>query len=220
MDMERNVIEIESKIVQSRLSEAELFSRKFGTFTKTDYEILMFTMFLDSLKGNETDYDISIALGITESKVRNLRVKSQLLYPRDINWVNELNMAITHGHYDQVSGDITVTFSNPVVQNLIKNEIESKFGTVGLALNSKQLILPVESFIILAAFAEKEPDTVIEELNKMLKEETKSKEKIEKKSIKDRFLKNVPNTVAFLANALQLYSDGGAIVQAVINVIK
>ena len=110
-----------------RMQEADLFTRRFGSFSKTDYEVLMFTIFLDSLPTPLRDYDISIALGITESKVRNLRIKSQLMYPRNLDWTKELAKSIEHGYYDRVTDQITVTFEDPSIQNLIKNKIEEIF---------------------------------------------------------------------------------------------
>ena len=40
---------VDSKILQNRIQESELFSKRFGTFSKSDYEVLMFTIYLDSL---------------------------------------------------------------------------------------------------------------------------------------------------------------------------
>ncbi|MCQ2519189.1 MAG: hypothetical protein MJ107_01525 [Lachnospiraceae bacterium] len=205
---------------KNRIQESELFSRKFGTFAKSDYEILMFTIFMDSQSENIRDYDISVALGIPESKVRNLRIKSQLLYPREINWVNELNNAISHGYYDPSIGTITITIENPSVQSLLKNKVEENYGVVGLTLNNKQLVLPVESFLLLAALSEENSDYVLKELNKLLIRETKSKAQIEKKSFKNRYLKNVPDVVSFVSNAMQIYSIGKPIVQAIISIIQ
>ena len=45
-----------------RMQEADLFTRRFGSFSKTDYEVLMFTIFLDSLPTPLRDYDIRISL--------------------------------------------------------------------------------------------------------------------------------------------------------------
>lgn len=213
-----NEIDMESLI--NRINESELFTRKFGTFAKSDYEVLMFTIFLDSQKENIRDYDISIALGIPESKVRNLRIKSQLLYPKEIDWVQELKTAITHGYYDSVVGNITITIENPSVQNLLRNKVEERYGVVGLTLNSKQLILPIESFLLLAALSEENPEHVIKELNTLLKKETKSKTKIENKSIKDRFLTGIPDLVSFVSSALSIYEQGKPIVQAIANIIQ
>ena len=217
--MNSNNTVIDSKVLQDRIQESELFSKRFGTFSKSDYEVLMFTIYLDSLGRYIRDYDISIALGIPESKVRSLRVKSQLLYPREINWVEELNNAINHGYYDTTTGFITITIEDPSVKNLLKNKIEENFGVVGLTLNSKQLNLPVESFLMLAAFSEENPEEVIKNLNDLFQKESKSKEKIERKSLKDRFLENVPDMVSFLSAAITLYDVGKPIVQSVFQII-
>lgn len=79
----------------NRINEAKLFTKDFGSFSKADYEVLMFTVFLDCIEGEPKDYEISIQLGIPESKVRSLRLKSQLQYPRDIKWEENLVTAIT-----------------------------------------------------------------------------------------------------------------------------
>lgn len=213
-----NISELHKNLAK-RIQEAELYSRKFGSFAKSDYEVLMFTAYLDSLKKPARDYDISIALGITESKVRNLRIKSQLLYPRVLDWVEELTKSVSHGYYDSITGQITVTFEDPSVQSLMKNKIEEGFGTVGQSLNVKQLVLPVESFLMLAAYAENDEKATLEKLNEVLKSETKKKSKIEKKNLKARFLEGVPDAVSFISTALSIYQVGKPIVEAVLQKI-
>ena len=48
------------------IERSGLFTNRFGSFNKSDYEVLMFTAYLDSLDENEiNDYEISIDLGIT-----------------------------------------------------------------------------------------------------------------------------------------------------------
>lgn len=183
------MIEVNSDILQKRIKESELFSNRFGTFSKSDYEILMFTIYLDSVKKNVRDYDISLALGIPESKVRNLRIKSQLLYPREINWIDDLKDAVDHGYYDPVSGHITVTIEDPCVRNIIKNEVESNFGMVSLTLNSKQLVLPIESYLMLATISEKDPDRVLDKLNEFFKRNLRKRKRLKKEHLRIDFLK-------------------------------
>lgn len=203
-----------------RMQEAELFTRRFGSFSKTDYEVLMFTIFLDSLPLPLRNYDISIALGITESKVRNLRVKSQLMYPRKLEWAEELVKSIEHGYYDRTTGQITVTFEDPSIQNLMKNKIEESFGTVGQTLNIKQLVLPIESFLLLAAFAEQDEDDILSKLNMKLAKESARATVIEKKKFKARFMKEVPDAVSFISSLLTIYNVGRPIVEAVLDKIS
>lgn len=169
------------------------------------------------MENEPKDYDISIALGITESRVRSLRIKSQLQYPREINWCEKLTDAIRHGVYDSVQKMITVTIEDPSVRNRIRYEVESRFGMVNLSLNSKQLVLPVESFLILAACADEDTDETLKKLNEKLK---KSKLGIiEKGSIKSRFLKSVSGIGSFVGSLVTIFTTGAPIVKAVAELI-
>ena len=205
---------------ENRLSEAEVFTRRFGTFAKSDYETLLFTIFLDSLHAPARDYDISIALGITESKVRNLRIRSQLLYPKELKWQDELAIAIQHGNYDSYSKQITVTIEDPSVQNLIKNIIEKNFGTVGQSLNVKHLVLPVDSFPLIAAYAEQDPEKTLKELNNIVQEQSESISIIEKSTLKARFLQKIRDIPQFLATALTIYDIGRPIIESILQKIQ
>jgi len=209
---------IEKDKLFDRVNQAELFTKRFGSFSKVDYEVLMFTVYLDSLKEPAHDYDISLDLGITETKVRSLRVKSQLLYPREINWVNELALSLEHGVYD--SGTITITIEDPSVLNRIRHEVESKYGMVGLSLNSKQLMLPVESFLILAACAEQDPDETLQRLNTELLEREAIEKSIQKQRFGSRFLKGVNDIGTVVQNVAAIYSVGAPIINAVLKLVK
>jgi hypothetical protein len=202
-----------------RISESELYSRKFGSFSKSDYEVLMFTAYLDSLQRPARDYELSIALGITETKVRNLRIKSQLLYPRELKWVDELSASIRHGYYDKISKQITVSFEDPSVRSLIKNKIEEGFGTVGFSLNTKQLILPIESFLLLAALAEDDENSTIEQLNKAVQAESSLQLRFEKKKFNEKILKDIPDMLSLLNTLISIYSGGRPIVEALASLI-
>ena len=190
-------IKIDKEALSSRIDDSLLFSNRFGSFSKSDYEILMFTVYLDSLKREARDYDISIELGITEQKVRNLRVKSQLIYPREIKLVDQITNAVNHGFYD--NGMVTVTIENLSVKNLIKNKIEAEYGTVNLSFNSKQLTLPIESFLILAACLERDSKDTLKQLRKVFNEHQKSIGVVEKKSFGKRIINDVPRVNELLS---------------------
>ncbi len=207
---------ITGEILTNRIEEAELFTKRFGSFSKADYEVLMFTIYLDSLCGEVRDYDISIDLGITESKVRNLRVKSQLMYPREIDLVVELSNALKGGRYDKETGTITTTIENPSVLNYLKNQIEKNYGVVGRTLNSKQMVLAVEDYLLLAALAEENKEETLDELNRLYKLEAAEKEKVEKIAFQKRFLKSIPNMMQFLIAAKDIYTQGLPIIMELI----
>ena len=204
---------------QKRMEEAQLFSNRFGSFSKSDYEILMFTVFQDTLAEPMRDYDLSIALGITESKARSLRIKSQLVYPRKLDWVQAIEKALSHGYYDPTTKQITITLDDPSIQSCLKNMIEERCGIVGQTLNRSQLVLPVESFLLLASFAEENPDEVIKKLNQMLQRNGKNQGKIEKKAFTARPLKTVSDLAKFVEAAAGLYLSGQNIVANVLKLL-
>ena len=75
---------------------AELFYNcNFGSTTKADIETLMFSIYIESILDKEgpanfnaySDYTLSKALCITQSKVSNLKVRKELSYPyKDFKW--------------------------------------------------------------------------------------------------------------------------------------
>lgn len=177
-----NTIEKE-KLIVDRLEEAEVFTKRFGSFSKSDYETLMFSIYRDLQMGSCRDYETSLALGITESKVRSLRVKSQLRYPEELDWKGELCKALNRGDFDQSNLTITIMIENPSVHSLLKNKIESMYGTVRLSLNSKLMTLPVESYLLLAMELEEDRDTALQQLNQKWQQDNKTAGSITKETL-------------------------------------
>lgn len=215
-----NAIKINKEKLMNRIEESGLFTNNFGTFSKSDYELLMFTVYLDSIEGEVRSSKISKDLGITESKVRNLRIKSQLLYPRKIELEKELKNAIKNGYYDDLTRTIKITIDDPSVQIELKNMIEENNGCVDLALNSKQLVLSIKSLLIIASVFDGNTKEVLKELNNKKIEEDSYLSIIEKKPTKEQVKDYACNTVTILNSLLQLYTTGQPILKEIINLIN
>lgn len=184
----------------SRLEEAELFTKRFGSFSKSDYEVLMFSIYRDLQMESCRDYEMSLALGITESKVRSLRVKSQLCYPKELNWKDELCKALSKGNLDKKELTITIMIEDPSVHNLLKNIIEKTYGTVRLSLNSKLMTLPVESYLLLAMELEEDKETVLQKLNQKWQQDNKNAGEITKETL----IKRMWNTTKSIVSTQKL----------------
>ena len=77
---------------------SRFYEANFGQFSKADFELLMFKFYIqkmisDNKNGDNTidyslcsDYKISKDLGITQQRVRNLKVKNQLVNPIEFEW--------------------------------------------------------------------------------------------------------------------------------------
>ena len=78
----------------------------------------------------------------------------------------------------------------------------------------------IESFLLLAAFAEQDEDDILSKLNMKLAKESARATVIEKKKFKARFMKEVPDSVSFISSLLTIYNVGRPIVEAVLDKIS
>ena len=77
---------------------SQFYEANFRKISKADFELLMFHFYIDKMVSqnqNEdgsvnynsiSDYKISKELGTTQQRVKNLKVKNQLIYPIDFDW--------------------------------------------------------------------------------------------------------------------------------------
>ena len=98
------------------------YQGNFGSLSKTDLEVLLFTILLDHCRqedSNLDDYSLSKLLGITQSRVRSFKQKSQLQYPVDeLAWQSYFVDCIKNARYDETRG--LVKLSVPEVNVMIE----------------------------------------------------------------------------------------------------
>lgn len=156
---------------------SKLFYRQnFGSASKADIELLMFHLFMEQKRDNneaQTDYCISKELGITQQRVRNLKIKEQLKYPRIIDWEKELCELLKKARYDDPNIVIDVPDPNVLIE--IKNYLEENGMYVNTQLNSRLLSMRIEFFVDLALETDdsKNRDEVYKSLIKELKKNNK-----------------------------------------------
>lgn len=104
------------------------YNRNFGMMSKTDFETLLFDIYIEHLlcnKLNFDDYSISKALGISQSKVRSLKIKKELQYPHeDFDWVDAFSKEIIKASYDDLTKIVTIPISDPNVLVELRYYIE------------------------------------------------------------------------------------------------
>lgn len=96
------------------------YNRNFGTMSKTDFETLLFHIYLEHLINTSApfdDYTLSKALGISQSKIRNLKVREELQYPRQSeHWKENFAALVSKAVYDEQSK--TVKMQIPEVTDM------------------------------------------------------------------------------------------------------
>ncbi len=160
------------------------YKRNFGNASKADIELLMFHFYLekllcenqnnDGLANNSacSDFRISQELGITQQRVRNLKVKKQLVYPVEYDWQKALANRMNLARCDETGTKVTVPINDPNLFMEIENFIEEQGWFIEKQLNNKLLQMRVEFFVQLAIAIASDKDQ--KSILKMLNEKEKS----------------------------------------------
>ena len=135
----KNVFTNEEKIeIFDKLSTL-FYKQNFGRVSKSDIEAFMFHCYYEKLVENSktendvidynkcSDYVISKELGITQQKVKNLKIKDQLLYPSTRDWKKDFAQLTQFATYDEITHRISLNIPDPNLYLEIQNYIEEHF---------------------------------------------------------------------------------------------
>ena len=159
------------------------FNRNFGTMSKTDFETLLFSVYLEHiLKSGQKydDYSVSKALGITQSKVRNMKMKKELQYPHENGdqWKDAFVQAIEFATYDEETRLVTLLIEDPTIQTELRYFIESNHWYDEAPSNYKLFRCRLDFFL---KICEKLSDDDVITLNENQEEKIKAIKKADSK---------------------------------------
>ena len=97
-----------------------------------------------------SDFKIACKLGITPSRVHNLKLKEQLVYPREnLNWKDYVLKIMEHIKFNESDKTVELTVLHPWMLAQIKDCIEAEHGQVYIQMNKNLLSLPLDSYVVL-----------------------------------------------------------------------
>ena len=199
----------------NKIIAAGVFDKNFGSFTKADYETLMFSIYLDNCDEKDiNDYDLSLKLCVTESKVRNLRVKSQLLYPKELMWKEKFIESLKVGRFNELDNTITVAIEDPSVRNKIKHEFEREYGVLDITLSNKQIRMPIETCLLFALDMEENGEDVLKKLNEKWVSEDEKRTRVTRENLRGRAFKRTKDFMNFLIQTSGLWANAVSIVES------
>ncbi|WP_270326535.1 hypothetical protein [Enterococcus malodoratus] len=123
-------------------------------------------------------------MGITQSRVRNLKIKKELVYPeQNYNWKEQFLNLISFAQYDEQTKKIIMNIPDPNLQIEIENHIEQRGLFIERQLNSKLLQIRVEYFIELVISLDENisQDKLVENMKAQISELSSVDKKIMKK---------------------------------------
>ncbi len=212
----------------------KFYNRNFGSLSKADMDLMMFRFYFEALMGDNTyqngninfhtcsDYNMSRELGISQQRVRNLKVKYQLTSPTDFAWEAALSKLTEKAKYDKDSQKITLNIPDPNLYIEIQNFIEEKGAYVEKQLNSKILQLRTDDYITLILATE--DDANKKRIIKSIKEQNKANEKdnsvLDEHNIGKWLLRHSQDAISVVSNLCSLVSSSNLLAPALLMLIQ
>ncbi len=127
----------------------------FGAMSKSEFEVLMFSIYIEQILENSeddfltySDYTLSKILGISQPKIKNLKIKKELRYPYyKFKWKESFKRIIQNARYDSSSKMIKLSIPDPNLFIELQNAIEENGGYLEYNFNSKLLQVSSENYL-------------------------------------------------------------------------
>jgi len=155
---EKDKIEAFDKIAE------KYYFGNFGSTNKSDLDTLIFSLYLEQILKKDqydynsySDYRLSKELGLTQSKVSNLKVKKELLYPYpDFDWRISFQKVVTNAIFEDNKIKIFIRDKNLFLE--LKNAIEENGGFIEIQLTPNLLQIKLCYFLDLMIAISEEKD--------------------------------------------------------------
>ena len=194
---------IESKAKAFDLIAERYFFSNFGSISRNDIDVLMFSLYIEQILKNNpddysafSDYTLSKQLGITQTKVSNLKVKKELQYPHSgFDWRESLSKISSNAIYEEGKIKLYVPDKNLFLE--IKNAIETSGGFIEVQLTSNllQVRLPYFLDLMIAIDNSKSRNELQRQVKESFERNGRDIELIEKEPIGKALLKQAPDLI-------------------------
>ena len=168
-----------------------------------------------------SDYTISKDLGITQSRVRNLKEKKELKYPySDFEWKKSFERVSRNAIYED--GKIKIELRDKNLYNELKNCIECMGGFVDVQINNTLLQVSYKYYVDFLCELEDEKSKIEKELKKILKKN--GIEYFDNKTIKQQLIESgidiTENLICDIIEQIPFGKTVKSIVHNTLNLIK
>lgn len=224
---EKEKVELFDKIT------AQFYYHNFGGMSKSEIDLMMFHFYIEKLYHDNTDkdgqvnyracsdYKISKDLGITQQRVRNMKVKERLAYPPeekkdDEAWKKSFAGLIENARLD--GGKFFISIPDPNLYIEIENYLEQNGNYIEKQLNSKLMVIRVEYFIDLCMFSEDETNKkrILKEIKKQVKEDNKDEKQFDDKNVGKSLIGMAADITSIFSNVASCFSPGNVLAEALI----
>lgn len=123
--------------------------RGFGTMTKNDFEVFIFSELLNTKFADSSNYQISCELRIPESKVKRLRYEANLKYATDIETRSKQAFltAIDKVKLRKDSNKITFVIEDITARKYLENKLKRNGLFADFSFNSELIVVTIPDFV-------------------------------------------------------------------------
>ncbi len=192
---------IEDKAKAFDLIAEKYYCMNFGSLSKGDLDVLMFSIFIDKILdegpsnfSSYSDYRLSKQLGITQARISNLKVKKELQYPyQNFDWRKSF-LSISDRAIPE-NGKIKLLIPDKNLYLEVKNAIEEMGGFVEIQLTPNLLQVDLAFFLdlILAIDDKNTRDDVKNQIKEKIVKISKDVEFVNRQPIGKALLGKTPD---------------------------
>ncbi len=222
-----NFTDIEKAKLFDEMS-SHFYNKNFGTFSKSDIDLLMFHFYEEKITRESnrdgiidykkcSDYKMSKELGITQQRVRNLKVRSKLVYPgEERDWKEDFAKLIENARLEDNSKKIVIGIPDPNLYIEIENFLDENGKYIEKQLNSKLLVMRIEYFIDLCISIEDTDDRkrIKNNIAKICKMANRDNKKFDNCNIGQYLMENAVNITTLIGNISPCFSAGNTVFKA------
>lgn len=170
-----------------------LLENGFDFLSEKELKIYILHLLLEdgqfiNVDGDMDFHEISLALKISETKVRNLVYEVELKYTNNHNFIEQLILIIEKGKYETTDGKVKFAVHNPLVKQYFEYEIRKLDGVSDGSFAKHIVTISTGTFekLLLQLYGDsKKADEIIAELPENMKEKITNKESLIKVFVKE-----------------------------------
>jgi aminopeptidase N len=164
-----------------------------GTMSKREIDILVMHLLTKySYLGEKSNYDLSILLQLTESRIKSLRYEAKLKYPPDEEkYVEKEFLAVlARSQFDTEKKKIVFVVEDSYLRHAIQGRLKAKGMFADSSFNSELVKIDVASLeaIIREMYGDDVADKYKRALDTLLEKEKKEEQELSFKKLKSDFI--------------------------------
>lgn len=109
---------------------------RFNSISKSDYDVAFFHVLMENGYGEKSDFELSRLLMLTETKIKNLRYRCNLVYPMDEDYERQLKEILRNAAYKRDGNKIQFCVKDKMLRSYANNLLTEDGNFADSSFNS------------------------------------------------------------------------------------